>query len=915
MSGMFGGGKNVSTSSPIISSLRLQTSSKGRAIPLVFGKNRIAPNMLDYQDFTAIPHTETQSSGGKGGGGGSYSNTTYTYTTCLLMSLCEGPISGVTRIWKDKNQYVSSNPCGELGLSLYLGNYTQSSFGYMQTKHPERALAYRGLAYVAAGAYDLGDSATIPNHSFEVDAGNGYSATIRDANPHAILTQLLTNARYGAGFPASKLADWTHYSQYCIANNLFLSPVYTDAESAHNLLLNTLKITNTGIYFSEGKLKLKPYGDAVATANGVTWNPNLVPVYDLVDDHFLELPRIIRSSNADAFNQVQVKFFNRNNDYNEEVIEAKDQANIELFGLRPAPEFNAKEIADPAVARTVAQLLLQRSLYIRNVYEFRLGWRFALLEPMDIVTITDAALGLDRQPVRITEIEEDDYGELTIRAEEMPLGVCSAALYPYQNSAAYSHNYNVSSGNCLTPAIIELESSSYQPNYEIALGIATAGLDPNWGGCEVWISFDGASYSKIGEITTAARYGRLATALNSAATGIAASVVLNTSKTLISSSNENAQRNSTLSIIDDELVSYTAATLAATSSYNLTLKNRGDYGTTAATHPVNSRFVRLDDAVFWTGIDFDQRGSTVYIKLPSFNLYRGGLQSLGDVNAIAHVIAGKYPDAVADFTASAGYDHVLLKWALIKDKSVTGYEIREGTDWSTASLIKKVKANESSISVSAKYIGYKYWLIRAFNSSGTYSDTDSQAGFFVRAPSINEVHAVVSGNGVHLYWSSVEGTFRIATYLIKKGADFATAVAIGTKDGLFTNTLELSNGIYRYWIVPIDAAGNVGVIDAASAWVGGITYREITGGISIAWSAIANITNYQLLVTWNTHGSRYSVPTSREVVNSTLPSSQLSYNINSLTNFGRGYFVINITAISSGGLRTERSIETEDFIL
>jgi hypothetical protein len=39
---------------------------------------------------------------------------------------------------------------------------------------------------------------------------------------------------------------------------------------------------------------------------------------------------------------------------------------------------------------------------------------------MDIVQLTDATLGLVNKAVRITAIEEDDNGELTITAEEIP---------------------------------------------------------------------------------------------------------------------------------------------------------------------------------------------------------------------------------------------------------------------------------------------------------------------------------------------------------------------------------------------------------------------------------------------------------------------------------------------------------------
>ena len=83
------------------------------------------------------------------------------------------------------------------------------------------------------------------------------------------------------------------------------------------------------------------------------------------------------------------------------------------------------------------QLLLQRKLYVRNEYEFDLGWKYCRLEPMDIVTLTDESLGLDRFPVRITRIEEDQDGLLTVTAEELALGSRSAVEYDLQASNGY----------------------------------------------------------------------------------------------------------------------------------------------------------------------------------------------------------------------------------------------------------------------------------------------------------------------------------------------------------------------------------------------------------------------------------------------------------------------------------------------
>ena len=97
MSGIFGGGGGgQNTVEPVAAGLRVQTSAYGLALPIVYGRTRVTGNLIWFGDFTPIPHTATQQSGGKGGGGVSSSNTSYTYSTSFALGLCEGTITGPT---------------------------------------------------------------------------------------------------------------------------------------------------------------------------------------------------------------------------------------------------------------------------------------------------------------------------------------------------------------------------------------------------------------------------------------------------------------------------------------------------------------------------------------------------------------------------------------------------------------------------------------------------------------------------------------------------------------------------------------------------------------------------------------------------------------------------------------------------
>ena len=115
----------------------------------------------------------------------------------------------------------------------------------------------------------------------------------------------------------------------------------------------------------------------------------------------------------------------------------------------------AHEICDPNVALIAGQLMLQRAVYIRNTFKFRLSWEYCLLDPMDLVTVTDTILGLSRAAVRITEIEEDENGFLQVTAEEFPLGVASATRYETQPVTNNPVNTNVACAHANAPIIFE----------------------------------------------------------------------------------------------------------------------------------------------------------------------------------------------------------------------------------------------------------------------------------------------------------------------------------------------------------------------------------------------------------------------------------------------------------------------------
>src|SRR5690242_12562288 len=150
MSGGKGGGKNALAAKPnLLNALRVQTSSYGQVIPIIYGQNRVSGRLIWSGDFTAIPHTSTQKTGGKGlgsGGGNAISNTTYTYQSAVATGLCVGPIQNIHNVWDTK---------GKLTLLSTSAQFTVPPGGGAFLPPPDGRIFHSGQGVSRADAFSL----------------------------------------------------------------------------------------------------------------------------------------------------------------------------------------------------------------------------------------------------------------------------------------------------------------------------------------------------------------------------------------------------------------------------------------------------------------------------------------------------------------------------------------------------------------------------------------------------------------------------------------------------------------------------------------------------------------------------------------------------------------------------------------
>jgi hypothetical protein len=425
------------------------------------------------------------------------------------------------------------------------------------------------------------------------------------------------------------------------------------------------------------------------TAGPFTYTPNTTPIYSLDENDYIvqesgvgvnsrvspggpalrasatpitggfsdDPLHIVRSTPADANNYVQLQCKDRGNSYNSHIVETFDQAAVDMYGVRRDTSLKAEMIVDPYLTgAVVAQLVLQRALLFRNTYSFKLGWKFCLLEPMDLVEINDARLGVSLT-VRITAVEEDDEGTLTITAEDFFGGYSTAVLYGKQSAGGYVPNWNASPGDANAPLIFEPPAALLSGDLEIWVALSGGA---NWGGAQVWISSDGSSYAFAGTIPGPATQGTLNAVLPSYGgsepdTTNTLSVDLTPSHgQLLSVSAADAANLATLCYAGGELLAYQTATLTTTYHYTLTGLYRGAYGSAIGSHPSGALFARLDQAIGRFPYPSTLIGQTIYLKFPSANIVGGGAQSLASVPAYAYTVTGSGMASVAT-TVSGSY--------------------------------------------------------------------------------------------------------------------------------------------------------------------------------------------------------------------------------------------------------------------
>ena len=643
--GLFGGGHDTVTRADKISNFTVSTAEYGAPVMELLGTTRISGNVIYYDDFTAHEHVETQEAGK--GGGSTATNITYTYTVAAILGLCEGPINTVRRIWVNKEIYTY--PSAAVPLTLFLGTQNQQPWAYVVGKHPERALAYEGLAYMA-GVIDLGSNAGMPNYNFEVKGKLLSTGDGTDVNPMDYIKYVL--AKVGQG--STTINGEENFRSYCASADLLISTPSeaTGTEEAQKIVNDIANLCGAYFFWSNDAYKIVPLADRPVGL----WTPDKTIRYDLTPDDFIPQNGSCitwsRKDSSEQYNRWTVEFQNRANNYEKESVTYEDVDDIAERGVMQAPTIQARYIYTKERAVVVAEAAARRGNVEKNQYKFRLGWAFCRLEPGDLVRITDEASGISNTVVMIKSIDEDASGFLSVTAVSWFQADYGAAEYDVHEVDRPDFDFNAPPGNTDVPAIFQPPADLTANGLEVWL--AAKGISENWGGCTVYVSDDNEHYRTVGQITNNARFGPLVTDIGPSATSMEVTI----NGTMLSGTEQDAERANTLLWVGGECLSYETATLLQNGNYLLSGLLRGQYNTTAASHSAGDIVVRCDEALLRAPFSKEDVGKTLYLKFCSFNIFGAAEQSLADVQAYQYTLQPYYIPPVSNVNAYNRYRQI-----------------------------------------------------------------------------------------------------------------------------------------------------------------------------------------------------------------------------------------------------------------
>ncbi|MEM9494837.1 MAG: glycoside hydrolase/phage tail family protein [Pseudomonadota bacterium] len=171
------GPRKRSVEGPRLEGFQVQASQEGAPVLRLYGRARVAGQLIWAANFRETTSETVETQGGKGGRPAAQTTITeYLYSISFAVGLCEGEIDRIGRVWADGKPFDLSAH----NVRVYRGGEGETPDGLIAAMEGA-APAFRGLAYVVFEDLPLKDFGNrIPQLSFEIEK------SLKETDPDAL---------------------------------------------------------------------------------------------------------------------------------------------------------------------------------------------------------------------------------------------------------------------------------------------------------------------------------------------------------------------------------------------------------------------------------------------------------------------------------------------------------------------------------------------------------------------------------------------------------------------------------------------------------------------------------------------------------------------------------------------------------
>jgi len=617
-----------------IQPVRVNTNEEARPLPWVAGTVRLGLTWITPAiNPQAIPITTTYQSGKDST---STATVGYTYQAALAGVICSGPIDTLHAIYVDTVKVWEGPLTAITGQFSFitLPNYGQARFywgsdsqlvdGLLEPRgHP----AYRGQCYIVFDPLIFGrDRTSAPQIEVVVSRKTvipGYANPDMngDVCPVHAAIELATHPRYGLGIYLSDFdGSGEETSQKLVDADIGLSPLISNAQSLPQALAEILGYFDGFLYQKDGRYR---FGSASLPADFAE-----AVVIDTSDQ--TDFPEIDTGAFARVSSETRLVYTDRQREFKESVAIHHDAAAHALNGTQEPITFQRRWITRQTVANAQVAKAGRRAALPQVSGKVMAHYsKSALLNPGDPIKLrpypgADYLLNcrVTRKSQRRSDDVELEIGFVLDVANQVS-GITPAPYTPPEEETYDADPMPFERVIVLPDGVATSGSVGAEPLNESSVTLAHLGVRAHGliSGYNVFHSPDDLSYNFLAQARFFAASGTLLADLLDTGTDGVLEMHPVDRLTLASQTPEQADADTVLLFLGNEIMSVEGYVVGADDSVTLTNLRRGRFGTNATMHLAGERafLVRREHLNVLRASSF-HRGSTHYFKTTSYTI-------------------------------------------------------------------------------------------------------------------------------------------------------------------------------------------------------------------------------------------------------------------------------------------------------